>query len=188
MKKIALFASGTGSNAKTIIDYFKDHPNVYADCLLSNKPGAKALEMAKNKGLDTRVIHKDELNDPSTILNYLQERGIDLIVLAGYLKRIPKEMVSAFPNRIINIHPALLPKFGGKGMYGMNVHKAVVEAGEKQSGMTIHYVNEHYDEGNIIFQASCSLVESDRPEDVAAKVLQLEHRHYAEVIEKLLSE
>ena len=188
MKKIALFASGTGSNAKTIIEYFKDHPSVYVDCLLSNNPNAKAIEMAEKRGLATRLINKDELKNCSDLLTYLKGRDIDLIVLAGYLKRIPLDMVSAFPDKIINIHPALLPKFGGKGMYGMNVHRAVVEAKEEQSGLTIHYVNEHYDEGNIIFQASCAVDKGDSAEDVAAKVLQLEHKHYAVVIEKLLFE
>lgn len=186
MEQIAIFASGTGSNAKAIIQYFNGHEFIKVNCLLSNKPSAKALEMAASFGLDSKVISQAELEQPILLIDYLKARGISLIVLAGYLKKIPALMVEAFPNAIINIHPALLPDFGGKGMYGMHVHQAVVDAGVGKSGMTIHYVNEVYDEGGIIFQASVDLEETDQAADVAKKVLSLEHKHYPEVIEQLL--
>lgn len=186
MEQIAIFASGTGSNAKAIIQYFNGHDSIKVNCLLSNKPSAKALEMAASFGLDSKVISQAELEQPTLLIDYLKDRGITLIVLAGYLKKIPARMVEAFPNAIINIHPALLPDFGGKGMYGMHVHQAVVDAGVGKSGMTIHYVNEVYDEGGIIFQASVDLEETDQAADVAKKVLSLEHKHYPEVIEQLL--
>ncbi len=186
MEQIAIFASGTGSNAKAIIQYFNGHEFIKVNCLLSNKPSAKALEMAASFGLDSKVISQAELEQPILLIDYLKARGISLIVLAGYLKKIPALMVEAFPNAIINIHPALLPDFGGKGMYGMHVHQAVVDARVGKSGMTIHYVNEVYDEGGIIFQAPVDLEETDQAADVAKKVLSLEHKHYPEVIEQLL--
>ena len=186
MEQIAIFASGTGSNAKAIIQYFKGHEFIKVNCLLSNKPSAKALEMAASFGLDSKVISQAELEQPILLIDYLKARGISLIVLAGYLKKIPALMVEAFPNAILNIHPALLPDFGGKGMYGMHVHQAVVDEGVGKSGMTIHYVNEVYDEGAIIFQASVDLKETDQAADVAKKVLTLEHKHYPEVIEQFL--
>ena len=186
MEQIAIFASGTGSNAKAIIQYFNGHDSIKVNCLLSNKPSAKALEMAASFGIDSKVISQAELEQPNLLIDYLKDRAISLIVLAGYLKKIPARMVEAFPNAIINIHPALLPDFGGKGMYGMHVHQAVVDAGVGKSGMTIHYVNEVYDDGGIIFQASVDLEETDQAADVAKKVLTLEHKHYPEVIEQLL--
>ena len=186
MEQIAIFASGTGSNAKAIIQYFNGHDSIKVNCLLSNKPSAKALEMAASFGIDSKVISQAELEQPNLLIDYLKDRAISLIVLAGYLKKIPARMVEAFPNAIINIHPAVLPDFGGKGMYGMHVHQAVVDAGVGKSGMTIHYVNEVYDDGGIIFQASVDLEETDQAADVARKVLTLEHKHYPEVIEQLL--
>ena len=188
MKKIALFASGTGSNAKNIIEHFLDNPMISVACLLSNKPNAKALEMASSFGVDTHVITKEELSNPHKTISYLKDKSVDMIVLAGYLKKIPVELVDSYPNSIVNIHPALLPKFGGKGMYGMHVHKAVVEAGEQESGMTIHYVNAKYDDGAIIFQAKCDVLSTDSAEQVASNVLKLEHKHYASIIEGLLME
>ncbi len=188
MKNIALFASGTGSNAKTIIEYFVSNKTAKVCCLLSDNPKAKALEMANSYGIDTHFMNKEERQNPAQIVDYLKSKSVDIVVLAGYLKKIPALMIEAFPNSILNIHPALLPKFGGKGMYGMHVHRAVVEAGESSSGMTIHYVNAAYDEGAIIFQASCALDGQESPEEVAAKVLKLEHQHYAPIIEKILIE
>lgn len=188
MDQIAIFASGTGSNAKAIIQYFDEHESIKVNCLLSNKPSAKALDMAASFDIDTKLISRAELENPMLLIDFLKDRGISLIVLAGYLKKIPADMVKAFPNAIINIHPALLPDFGGKGMYGMYVHQAVVESGVGKSGMTIHYVNEVYDDGGIIFQASVDLEETDQAADVAKKVLILEHRHYPKVIEQLLLE
>lgn len=188
MKNIALFASGTGSNAKTIIEYFVGSNTAKVCCLLSDNPKAKALEMANSYGVDTHFMNKEFRQNPEQTIAYLKSKSVDIIVLAGYLKKIHALIIDAFPNSILNIHPALLPKFGGKGMYGMHVHRAVVDAGESSSGMTIHYVNAAYDEGAIIFQASCDLDGHESPEEVAAKVLKLEHQYYAPIIEKVLNE
>lgn len=187
MKNIALFASGTGSNAQRIIEYFAGHPGVSCKILLSNKPQAPALAMAAERGLQTRVFNRREFYETDQIVRLLQELEIDLIVLAGFMWLVPPELIAAFPDRIINIHPALLPKYGGKGMYGMHVHRAVAEHGESESGITIHYVNEAYDEGAIIFQASCPVLPGDDPERIRQKVQALEHEHFAPQIEKLLA-
>jgi len=186
MKKIALLASGTGSNAKKIIEYFKGSENISVACLLSNNASAKALEMATSFNIPTHIISKEELGNPGQTILYLKSMSVDLIVLAGYLKKIPQDLVDVYPNKIINIHPALLPKFGGKGMYGIRVHEAVVAQRESESGMTIHYVNAKYDDGAIIFQAKCPVQASDTAEQVAANVLRLEHKHYAPVVEQIL--
>lgn len=187
MKNIAIFASGGGSNAQKIIDHFESDPNINIVSLLSNKSDAYALTRATNHGIKTKVFDRPTFRESNEIVDYLKDQKIDLIVLAGFLWLVPKNLVDAFPNKIINIHPALLPKFGGKGMHGMNVHTAVAEAKEKESGITIHYVNEKYDEGNIIFQAKCEIDGNDSPEQIAAKVLSLEHKHFPLVIEDLLS-
>jgi len=183
-KKIVIFASGGGSNAESIINYFKGK-EIEISSFFVNNPNAGAIQRAKNHNITCVVFSREEFKKGKT-LKQIQNINPDLIVLAGFLWLIPPEMIKAFPNKIINIHPALLPKFGGKGMYGMNVHKAVKEAGEKESGPTIHYVNENYDEGNIIFQAKCSIDENDTPKDIASKVLKLEHKHYPETLRKLL--
>jgi phosphoribosylglycinamide formyltransferase-1 len=185
-KKIAIFASGTGSNAKKIIEYFQDNENIVVDLVLSNKKDAPVLDMAKSFGIDTQVIDRQYFYHSEKLTYVLNERGVDLLVLAGFLWLVPSYLVHAFENKIINIHPALLPKFGGKGMYGMNVHRAVKEAGEAESGITIHYVNSKYDEGKGIFQASCPVYDSDTAEDIAKRVLQLEHEHFPKVIEEVL--
>lgn len=187
-RNIALFVSGTGSNARKIISYFQDAEGVNCPLLISNKASAPALAMAEEQGLETMVLDRSDFYESENLLTVLEKYDIHLIVLAGFLWLIPSYLVEAYPNAIINIHPALLPKFGGKGMYGMHVHRAVKAAGEQESGITIHYVNEHYDEGNIIFQARCPLKESDSPEDIARRVQELEHRHFAPVIERLLRE
>lgn len=183
MNKIAVFASGSGSNAENIVRYFHDDPNVNIDVIVSNRIDAFVHERAKNLGVESVTFSKDDICNTHKVVDYLRDRGIDFIVLAGFLLKIPQNLLDAYPNRIINIHPALLPKYGGKGMYGDNVHKAVVAAGEKESGITIHYVNENYDEGNIIFQAKCTVSPSDTYEDVAKKVHELEYIHFPEVIE-----
>ncbi len=189
MKKIAIFASGRGSNAAKIVDFFNHNQNVASvELIVSNKKDALVLEMAKEKGIRYQIVNRQGFYQTKDLLNLLYKYEIDLIVLAGFLWLVPKYLIEAFQANIINIHPALLPKFGGKGMYGMNVHKAVKAAGEKESGITIHYVNEAYDEGNIIFQASCRLEKDDTPEDIALKVQQLEHVHFAPQIAKLLQE
>jgi phosphoribosylglycinamide formyltransferase 1 len=183
--KIAIFCSGSGSNAQKIIEYFKGHSDIEISILMANKPDAYALERAQKFSIPTWVFNREEYNS-GKVLEELKKRSIDWIILAGFLWLIPEDLVHNFPNKIINIHPALLPKFGGKGMYGMNVHSAVVANKEKESGITIHYVNKNYDEGNIIFQASCAVVPSDSPEDVAKKVQALEHQHFPEEIEKVI--
>jgi len=183
---LAIFASGTGSNARKIVEHFKDHPDIQVRLIVSNKPTAPVLGLGSEYGLDTLVLDRETFYQTDDTLATLRAYDIDLIVLAGFLWLVPATLVAAFPQRIINIHPALLPKYGGKGMYGMHVHRAVWDAGEKESGITIHYVNEHYDEGDIIFQARCALSPRDRPEDIAAKVRQLEHQYFAPTIEQLL--
>jgi len=187
LKNIAIFASGTGTNAQKIIDYFQGHPNIHVDCIVSNKRKAGVIQIARNEGIPYILITKESFKESEQLVGQLNNRNIDLIVLAGFLWLIPEYLVKAFPNRIVNIHPALLPKFGGKGMYGMHVHEAVQAAGETESGITIHYVNEHYDEGQIIFQARCPVESTDSPEVISQKVRQLEHEHFAQVIESVLT-
>jgi len=187
VKKIAIFASGRGSNAKKIVEYFDRHNDVASvQLILSNKRDALVLEMARAHGIETKVIGRKSFYQTKNLLELLHSHNIDLIVLAGFLWLVPEYLVEAFRGRIINIHPALLPRFGGKGMYGRHVHEAVKAAGEKESGITIHYVNEAYDEGDIIFQARCPVNAGDTPEDIARKVQELEHRHFAPQIAKLL--
>ena len=181
MVNLALFATGSGSNAEAIISYFKDHPHVRVSCIISNKPDAYVLQRAKNHSIDARVFQKSEFEN-GNVLEYLNEKKVDMIALAGFLLLVPESLIASFP--ILNIHPALLPKFGGKGMYGMNVHKAVAEAGESESGMTIHVVDQNYDEGKILFQESCPVYTTDTPETIAARVLKLEHKNYPRVIEE----
>ena len=186
IRRIAVFASGSGTNAQNIFSYFSENQNVIIDSLWSNNPNAYALERAGKFGVETFVFTKNEFVNSNFVPDKLRERGVDLVVLAGFLWLIPPQLVSAV--KIINIHPALLPKYGGKGMYGAKVHEAVVANREKESGITIHYVNEKYDEGTIIFQARCDVNENDSPDDVASKVHQLEYQYYPEVILKVLSE
>ena len=186
-RKIAIFASGTGSNALNLITYFSEHPLAEVVLLVSNNSNAGALQHAARLNVPSAVFDKAAFNRPEIILSCLQQHGIDLIVLAGFLLHIPTFLVEAFPQSIINLHPALLPKFGGKGMYGMHVHRAVKEAGETLTGITIHYINEHYDEGMIIAQYNCPVEADDTPETIAQKVHRLEYRYYPLVIEQLLS-
>ena len=187
MKNIAIFASGTGSNARKIIEYFQDRPDIAVALLISNKASAAVLPMASSFGIKTLVIDRTGFYHSQDLLEILREYEIDLIVLAGFLWLVPPYLVANYRRRIINIHPALLPKYGGKGMYNHFVHEAVHAAGEKQSGITIHYVNEQYDEGDIIFQATCELEPGDKPDTIAGKVLQLEHTNFPKVIDALLS-
>ena len=187
MHRIAIFASGTGSNAKKIVEYFKDHQSIKVGLVVSNKEKAPVLDMARSNDIPTLVIDRDLFYNNENILKKLAIYSIDFVVLAGFLLLVPKYLIRKFHHRIVNIHPALLPKYGGKGMYGMNVHKAVKAANEKQSGITIHYVNENYDEGEILFQETCPITPEDSPESIAHKVLQLEHQHYSKVIENILT-
>lgn len=185
MKNIAIFASGDGSNAQRLIDHFKESKKARIAIIVSNNPSAYVLERAKKAGIPTLLINR-EVFAGGEVTKKLQEMNIDLIVLAGFLWLLPHNLVHAFPGRIINIHPALLPAFGGKGMYGMNVHRAVREAGVKETGITIHYVNEHYDSGEIILQATCPVTESDTPESISAKVRELEHNCFSATVERVL--
>ena len=188
MKNIAIFASGGGSNAQKIMKHFEGKEIAQVSLIISNKSNAGVLEKAEVFGIPTLLINREEFYKTEDILKELDAYSIDLVVLAGFLWLVPIYLVKAYKNRILNIHPALLPNYGGKGMYGMNVHRAVKEAGEKASGITIHFVNEHYDEGGIIFQATCHISPSDTPENIAKNVLALEHRYFSEVIEKVLQQ
>lgn len=188
MKNIVIFASGSGSNAVEIIRYFQSSNTALVKFIITDNKTAGVINKAKSLGVSTFVFSKEELNDTDNLLDFLQQNYIELIVLAGYLKKIPAALVNAFPNGIVNIHPALLPDFGGKGMHGLHVHDAVIKAGKMESGISIHYVNEDYDEGQIIFQEKCEVKNNDTPESLAARVLQLEHKNYAKVIEQVLVE
>ncbi len=185
--KVAVFASGGGSNAAKIIEYFRDSKDVEVVLVACNNKSAGIWDIAKSNNIESIAITKENFKDSSSFLNELNIRNVDFVVLAGFLWMVPSYLVDAYPNGIVNIHPALLPRYGGKGMYGHHVHNAVHEAGEKESGMTIHYVNERYDEGDIIFQDKVKLDESDTPKIIAKKVLELEHKHFARVIESLLN-
>lgn len=184
--RLVLFASGSGSNVENIVNHFADKQEVEITAVYCNKEGAGVLDRAKRLGIPSRVFSRTEWRDPEGICRELVQSNTDLIVLAGFLWLVPAHIVSAFAERIINIHPALLPKYGGKGMYGHHVHEAVVAHGEKETGITIHYVNEHYDEGAIIFQKSVALSPADSPNEVAQKVHQLEYAHFPQVIEEIL--
>lgn len=183
--RIAIFASGSGSNAENIIRYFSNHPNFVFPVILSNNEKAFVHERAKKLKIPSVTFSKEDFLKGEKILNFLQEQKIDAIVLAGFLLQVPSLVIDAYPQKIINIHPALLPKFGGKGMYGMRVHEAVKEAGETETGITIHYVNNEYDAGEIIFQAKCPVLPKDTPETIAKKVHELEYQYFPRVIEKI---
>lgn len=186
MKNLVLFASGSGSNAENIIEHFRGSDQVQITHIYCNNPTAGVIHRAERLGIPCSLFTREEYKT-GTVLRKIQSLQTDWIILAGFLWLIPSEFVHAFPQRIVNIHPALLPKFGGKGMYGHFVHEAVVAAGEKESGITIHYVNEHYDEGGTIFQSSFPVLPSDTPEDVAKKGQVLEHRDFPMVIESLVN-
>lgn len=186
MIHVAIFASGSGSNAENISHYFTNHPKIVISLIISNKRDAYVHERARKLGIPSYTFSKSEFDEATLIIDTLREYKIDFIVLAGFLLKVSQPILDAFPSRIVNIHPALLPKYGGKGMYGDNVHKAVVDADEKESGITIHYVNENYDEGDIIFQAKCEVLSDDSPDDVAKKVHELEYVHFPQVIEKVI--
>ena len=186
MKKIVLFASGNGSNVENIIQHFKNSKVIAVAGVFTNNAQAKVLEKAKNHNIASFVFSKKDL-ESNLVLQKLQSIQPDLIVLAGFLLKFPEHIIAEFPNKIINVHPALLPKYGGKGMYGMHVHKAVLENKEKETGITIHYVNEHYDEGEFIFQTSVNIEECQTPEEIAAKIHELEHQYFPITIEKLLT-
>ena len=187
MKRVAIFASGGGSNARCIIEHLSPSQDKEVVLVVSNRSKAGVLGIAEDNSIPSVVINKDKLNDLEYMEGLLSEYNIDFIVLAGFLMLIPEFLVEAFENRMVNIHPSLLPKYGGKGMFGHHVHQAVKEAGDLESGMTIHYVTKEYDKGGVILQARTKILPEDSAEDIAAKVLKLEHYYYPIVVEELLS-
>ena len=185
MKRIIILASGSGTNAENIINYFKNSDNITVNQVFSNKKDAKVLERANRLNVNSMSFSRADLYDSNVVFDNLVKNA-DFIILAGFLLKIPSKIIEAFPNKIINIHPALLPKYGGKGMYGMNVHNAVVNNKEEKSGITIHFVNENYDEGAIIFQKHFDIDKLDTADDVAQKIHKLEYKYFPEVIEQVI--
>jgi phosphoribosylglycinamide formyltransferase 1 len=185
MKNIVIFASGSGTNAENIVLHLKKSCQGSVVAIFTNNPNAKVLDRAKNLNVPTQIFNKSELSD-GFVLDKINLLKPDLIVLAGFLLKFPESIIKHYPNKIINIHPALLPKYGGKGMYGMRVHQAVLDNKEIETGITIHYVNENYDEGEFIFQKSVTVEDCNTAEEIADKIHVLEHRYFPEVIEKLL--
>lgn len=186
-KNIAIFASGSGTNAENIINYFKENDEVTIKLVVSNKSDAFVLERAKRLNVSSAICPKADWITGEKILDLMKENEIDFIVLAGFLLKVPHILVEAYPQRIVNIHPALLPKHGGKSMYGNKVHEAVVADGDKESGITIHFIDEHYDQGQTIYQAKCEVLPTDTPEDVATKVHALEYKWFPLIIERVVS-
>lgn len=186
-KRIVIFASGSGTNAEAIARYFNHRAIAKVALIMSNRKDAYVLERAATLNIPSLSFSRTDLYESDAVLERLMEENPALIVLAGFLWLLPEKIITHFQNRIINIHPALLPKYGGKGMYGTKVHEAVIAAGEKESGITIHYVNEQYDEGDIIFKAPCPVLHKDTPESLAQRIHELEHRHYPKLIERLIS-
>jgi len=187
MIKIAIFASGNGTNAQRITEYFRERQGVITvDLILSNKKDAFVLERAKKLGVTSLIFSRQEFYESARITDLLKEHAIEYIVLAGFLWLVPDSILKAFPGRILNIHPALLPGYGGKGMFGMRVHEAVIASHDKESGITIHLVNEKYDEGQILFQAKCTIEDSDTPKSLAEKIHALEYNYYPRVIENFI--
>lgn len=187
MINIAIFASGSGTNAERLFEKFARHPRGRVAVLLTNNPKAGVIARAERFGVPVVVFTKQDLASVDAVLAQLQKHSVDLIVLAGFLLKIPPKLIQTYSDRIVNLHPALLPAYGGAGMYGRHVHEAVVAAGETETGISIHYVNEHYDEGRLIRQVRCAVLPTDRPEDVATRVHRLEHAHYPEVVEELVA-
>lgn len=183
MTNLAIFASGRGSNAREVINYFKNSEGIKVNLVISNKAEAGVLEIANQEKIPTKVIPFQDFKNSRLVLESMNQYKIDVIILAGFLLKIPAFLIEKFEDRILNIHPALLPNYGGKGMYGRNVHEAVYNNKEKESGITIHLVNENYDEGKILFQASTEIDSTDDPDDIARKVLELEHYYFPRVIE-----
>ena len=188
MKRIVIFASGSGTNAENLIRFFQNREHVSVVQVLTNNPHAKVLDRCKKLNVSALSFNRVAFTETHDVLNILKASKPDLIVLAGFLWKFPKFILNEFPDKVINIHPALLPKYGGKGMYGIHVHRAVVDHKESETGITIHYVNEHYDEGAIIFQTKCQVDPSDTADDVAAKIHKLEMAYFPKVVEQLLHE
>ena len=188
MKRIVIFASGSGTNAENLIKFFHNRENASVIQVLTNNPHAKVIDRCNKLKTSCLSFNRTAFYKTDHVLDILKNTNPDLIVLAGFLWKFPETILNAFPDKVINVHPALLPKYGGKGMYGMHVHEAVVTNKEKETGITIHYVNEHYDEGAIIFQAKCDVLESDSAKDVAAKIHELEMEHFPKIVNSLLNE
>lgn len=186
MTSIAIFASGAGSNAEKIMERFQHHASIKVGLVACNKPGAGVFAIAEQFGVKSVLINKNEFLEGDACLSLLRQENIQFIVLAGFLLKIPPALVTAFPGKIINIHPALLPNYGGQGMYGMHVHKAVLANADKESGITIHYVDEQYDHGSTIFQATCTVLQNDSPETLAKRVHELEHLHFPRIVEETI--
>ena len=186
MHQIAIFASGSGSNAQRIAEYFARHPQIQVGLILTNNPRAGVIDRARQLGIPVIVFTREQFYGSDSVVEQLRFFNVDFVVLAGFLWLVPDALIAAYPDRIVNIHPALLPAYGGKGMYGMKVHEAVVAAGEKASGITIHLIDNEYDRGRIVFQAQCPVAPEDTPADVARKVQALEHEHFPAVIERLV--
>nr|WP_320036932.1 phosphoribosylglycinamide formyltransferase [uncultured Bacteroides sp.] len=184
--KIAIFGSGSGTNAENIIQYFECNPSIEVTLVLSNKADAYILERARLHHIPSAVFTKTDFNNVVELLSLLKEHEVDFIVLAGFLLQIPVDLIHAYPNKIINIHPALLPNYGGKGMYGDRVHEAVIASGDKISGITIHYIDEHYDSGSVIFQTTCDVLPEDTPHDLAIRIHALEYKYFPKVIEETI--
>jgi len=183
MKRLVILASGSGTNAENIVRYFQNHKSIIVTSIVTNRKEAKVLDRAKKLNIPSIYFPKKAFFEEESVLNHLNENA-DYVILAGFLLKIPQNIISAFLNKIINIHPALLPKFGGKGMYGMNIHNAVKEQGERETGITIHYVNENYDEGATIFQEKIPVLTTDSPEDIAGNIHILEQKNFPRVIEQ----
>ena len=186
IKNLVIFASGAGSNARAIINYFSGSDTVKVVLIVCNKPGAGVINIAKEYHIPVLMIEKDRFKTGDAYLPEIKKVRADLLILAGFLWKVPQKLIDAYRGRIINIHPALLPKYGGKGMYGQYVHESVLNAGEVESGISIYYVDEHYDNGDIIFQTACPILESDTPESLAERIHELEHIHYPRVIEQVV--
>lgn len=186
MKKIAVFASGSGTNAQNLIDYFSTSIYAKVELVLCNKPDAYVIKRAEKMSVPVVVFDREDFYRNARVLDVLIEKGIDLIILAGFLWLVPDNIISEFEGRIVNIHPALLPAYGGKGMYGDRVHTAVIDNKEKESGITIHYVNNKYDDGDIIFQAHCEVKDDDTPDSLAQRIHELEHKYYPKVVEEII--
>ena len=184
--QIAIFGSGNGTNAQRITEYFAHNNDVEINTIVCNKKDAFIMQRAKNLGIPSVYFSRKDFYDTYNVLNYLKDRGVDYVVLAGFLWLVPQNLLAAFPQRIINIHPALLPKYGGKGMFGEHVHEAVIANHETKSGITIHFVDEHYDRGTTIFQATCDITPDDTPDTLAQKIHKLEYEHFPKVIEQVV--
>ena len=185
-KNLVIFASGAGSNARAIINYFSGSSEVKVVLIVCNKPGAGVIDIAKEYNIPVLMIEKDRFKSGDAYLPEIQKVQAALLILAGFLWKVPQKLIDAYRGRIINIHPALLPKYGGKGMYGQYVHESVLNAGEVESGISIHYVDEHYDNGDIIFQTACPILDSDTPGSLAERIHELEHIHYPRIIEEVV--